>query len=187
MKYNIEMEEVLDLWQNVSKDPEYISKDMGITLEKVHVILNELSNRGDIKDYEEKIVRFDEMYLDDETRKKLDLERLQGFKHLYDVYFGDGFEIHLISMVKSKDMVSIFFSISTDYVLPVVIRMVYTPDDNVWFIGPGLEDGDHEECKRMLDHIKNLGKEKKFHILTNKILSDLLPSDYWSLKNISYN
>jgi len=186
MEYNTEMEEVLELWQNVSKDPNYISKDMEISIERVHEILEELSSRGDILDYEVKILKLDEMYLDDKTRREVGIINIESYKSLDDVYYCDGFTIFMVAMNIYKDVVLIFMLVSTKLNKNLLgMRMAYRNNDIVYF-QPFLE-GEEEDFKLLERNLKTLGKYNEFKEKTEEIVNDLLPIDFWKIKQKNLN
>ncbi len=61
----VEIEEVLNVYQDESQDPNYISESTGIELGKVISILTHLQSQGDIEDFgivvsENKVLMFNE-------------------------------------------------------------------------------------------------------------------------------
>lgn len=186
MEYNTEMEEVLELWQNVSKDPEYISKDMEISVERVHEILEELSSRGDILDYEVKILKLDEMFLDDKTRREVGIVNIESSKNLDDIYYCKEFTIYMVGINIYKDVVLIFMLVATKLNdIPLGMRMAYTRDELVYF-QPFL-DGEEENFELLKRNLNILGKYDEFENKTKQIVEDLLPNDFWKIKQKSLN
>jgi hypothetical protein len=179
MEYNIEMEEVLELWQNVSKDVEYISKDMGMSVVKVHEILEELSKRGDIIDYEERILRFNEVYIDPDSRRKMGLDSVHGQTNLYGVYNGQHYTIHTLLMIKKHNCVSVYLVVHAHLLKDVEIRMDYESDENVYYRPAGLEKNDYADLQSLQGYILATNTKKEFDDMTEKILNDILPSDYF--------
>ena len=52
---NLELEEVMSLWQDKSQDPTWIAKDTGYDLERVLDILQYLQDEGQIEGFERPI------------------------------------------------------------------------------------------------------------------------------------
>ena len=181
MEYNIEMEEVLELWQNVSKDAEYIAKDMELPVERIHEILKELSQRGDILDYEEKILTFNEIYIDSESKRKMGLDAVPGQTNLYDVYYSQHYTVYTVAMVKKKDCVSVWLIVHTHLTRNVEIRMDYESSEYVYYRTAGSEKSDYDDLESLEGYIAATNTKKEFDDITEKILNDLIPSDYWEI------
>ena len=46
-----ELETIMEYWQDISQDPEYISRELNMNIKKVNQILSELQSNGDIEGY----------------------------------------------------------------------------------------------------------------------------------------
>ena len=90
----VEIEEVLNLYQDESQNPEYISESSGIEIDKVLAILNHLQKQGDITGFqkierkknlnEDRILLFSEAIIDPEVLKSLKLDKFNDKRYFFD-------------------------------------------------------------------------------------------------------
>jgi hypothetical protein len=193
---NNDMENVLEYWQDVSQDPEFISKETDLDLNTVIQILDTLQKRGDISGFnkierrrnldESKVLLFEEL-VDPEVIKSLKLDKFTD-KEEYKKYFFDEreinevydahiFEIKVIKVVYQQGLIVIPLEIEykgSDYSM----FMVYDSDDNVHYGSKTGEDGVEKITK-------TLGEENMelFDSVTEQILNDHIPNDFWEIRN----
>jgi hypothetical protein len=153
---------------------------MGISIDQTHDILSELSSRGDIFGYEERVLSFNEMYMDDETRKNLKMQYYaKGYIPLNGEYNSPHFKILPAAMEKEVDIVSIHLIIYSPLTNILSIRMDYTPDHNVYFRPCGVEKNDYMDVDSLWGYLSSTETKDEFIELTKKILDDNIPYDYW--------
>jgi hypothetical protein len=186
-----DMEDVLEYWQDVSQDPDFISKETGLDLYKVIQILETLQKRGDISGFEKvkvnqvdesKVLLFEdivspkirkELRLDQLTKKSNDKNYFFDEKEIGKVYDAHIFEVKAMKVFYLPDLINIPLEVTIkgkDYFLSIV----YLPDENIYYSGDKLDD------------LKNaLGNNSKlFDEVTQQILDDHIPFDFWEVKNM---
>jgi hypothetical protein len=192
-----DMENVLEYWQDVSQDPEFIAKETDLDLNTVIQILHTLQKRGDISGFskitrrkpnvnEDKILLFEEL-MDPEMRKALKLDQLTKThddkdyffdeKEINEVYDAHIFEVKAIKAVYQQGLIIIPLEVTVkgkDYDM----FMVYSPDENVYY---GSSEGEKtvQSLRTALEPNWDL-----FDEVTEQILNNHIPLDFWEVKNI---
>jgi hypothetical protein len=192
-----DMEDVLEYWQDVSQDPEFISKETDLDLNTVIQILHTLQKRGDISGFsrisrrkpnvnEDRVLLFEEL-VDPELAKALKLDQLTKThddkdyffdeKEINEVYDAHIFEVKVLKAVLQQSVLIITLEVTTkgkDYDM----FMVYAADENVYY---GSKEGEKtvEALRQALGANWDL-----FDEVTERILNDHIPQDFWEVKNI---
>jgi len=192
-----DMEIVLEYWQDVSQDPEFIAKETDLDLNKVIQILHTLQKRGDISGFsritirksnvnEDKVFLFEEL-MDTEIRKSLKLDQLTKTRDDKDYFFDEKeinkvydahiFEVKVTKAVLQQSVLIIPLEVTVkgkDYDM----FMVYLPDENVYY---GSKEGEKtvQSLREVLGNNWNL-----FDEVTEQILNDHIPLDFWEVKNM---
>ena len=192
-----DMENVLEYWQDVSQDPEFIAKETDLDLNTVIQILHTLQKRGDISGFskitrrkpnvnEDKVLLFEEL-MDPEMRKALKLDQLTKThddkdyffdeKEINEVYDAHIFEVKAIKVVLQQSVLIIPLEVTVkgkDYDM----FMVYSADENVYY---GSKEGEKtvQSLREVLGNNWNL-----FDEVTEQILNDHIPLDFWEVKNM---
>jgi hypothetical protein len=192
-----DMEDVLEYWQDISQDTEFISQETGLDINKVIQILDTLQKRGDISGFnridrrkptvnEDKVLLFEEL-MDPEMRKELKLDQLTKThddkdyffdeKEIGEVYDAHIFEVKAIKAVYQQGLIIIPLEVTVkgkDYDM----FMVYSPDENVYYGGPEGEKT-VQSLRDVLGPNWNL-----FDEVTEQILNNHIPLDFWEVKKI---
>jgi hypothetical protein len=192
---NNDIEQVLEYWQDISQDPEYISEKTGINIINVLNILEELQTKGNILGFskierrkidENKILLFEEL-LDAEISKSLKIGQFE--KNIKDKrYFYDEKNIDEVYDAHTFDVTvrKIHYK-SGLLIIPLIVNfknnefnlfMVYSSNDDISY---GSKEGEIGVQK-----LKNaLGEEnmEMFDAITGKILDDHIPDDFWEVRN----
>jgi hypothetical protein len=190
-----DMEDVLEYWQDVSQDPEFISKETDLDLYTVIQILHTLQKRGDISGFnrvnrkkldESKVLLFEEL-VDPEVIKSLKLDKLTSKteykkyffdeKEINEVYDAHIFEIKVTKIVYQQGVIVIPLEMEykgSDYSM----FMVYDSDESVYY-GSKTGEAGMEEIRKIL------GEENMelFDSVTEQILNDHIPNDFWEIRN----
>jgi len=174
-------------WQDQSQDPEFISEDTGIDLDRVMEILQILSKEGKIKDFqidESKILLYEEL-VDLDDYFALDLDKISTKGNDTDYFFSDmdlnktfnkgPFTVLVRSKHFQQDYVILDMDVSyMDETYPIF--MYYDRTERVFFLTPN----DTEILEIFYDHLgENL---KKFHLFCEEILDRLIPFDFWDTR-----
>jgi len=192
----VEIEEVLSIFQDESQDPEYISESTGMEIEKVLSILNHLQSQGDIQGFnkierkmnisEDKVILFSESIISPDLRKELKIDQLvKGSKDknyffdekdINEVYNAHIFEIKVTKVIYQNAVV-IFPLVVTIKNHDFEMFMVYHPDENVYYAS--------EKGESLIKLKSLLGNNSElFDEVTERILNDHIPQDFWEVKNI---
>jgi hypothetical protein len=189
-----EMEQVLEYWQDISQDIDYISKESGLDIKKVVDILEELQKKGDISGFskierrkidESQILLFEEL-VDSDVIKSLKLDQFNKSKdkdYLFDKKeINEIYDAHIFTVtlkeIHYQQSVLIFPLIIDFKSKEYDMFMVYTPNDEVFY---GSKDGESGVRK-----IKDaLGKDNMEMLdeVTVKMLDDHIPEDFWEVRN----
>ena len=188
MKFRpIELESVLEIWQDISQDPKIISDETGIEVDRVKDILSSLQSDGQIEDYvSEGILLFEEFEIDDETSSKLKLSQFTkgGDKNYFfkKIEGGDIFDDHIFQVVvKSVDSYpdSIYFDLIVKYkFVEYPIMMTYQSSEDVFYSIP--------EDRELFLKFKEIVGQSNMGVLndmTDQILSYYLPIDIWEVRS----
>jgi hypothetical protein len=179
-----ELETVLEYWKDVSQDPEYISQETGLEIEKIISILETLQEEGKIKNYEpvmnERIRRFFEM-VDPGAFNSLKLNQFNSHnkyffnkKKIDKIYDAIIFDIVVKTMEMDNNCV-IFDCVVDHKSKEYPFLMVYDADEQVYY---GSRDG-----KQVVQELREaLGDNmERFDQTTMKILHENLPEDFWEV------
>lgn len=187
----VEIEEVLNVYQDESQNPEYISETTGLDLDKVIKILQHLQSQGDIEGFnkierrkinENRVFLFIESAVDPDVIKSLKLDKINDEDYFFDekvideVYDAHIFEAKVEKIILQPGGV-IINMIVTHKMHDFEISIIYTPDDNVYYAD-----------KNNLNNINNLKNSlgnnwELFDEVTNQILDDHIPIDFWEVRN----
>lgn len=183
-----EIDLIHSYWQDQSQDPDFISQDTGIEIERVLEILELLSNQGKIKDFhlnENQILMFEEL-IDLDDYFELELDKLSTKGDDTDYFFDDmdlnltfkkgPFTILVLSKHFFQDYVILDMDVSyLDETYP--ISLYYDRTERVFFFTP--------ETPEVLDFFyEELGPNKqKFYDFTQEILDKIIPLDFWETKS----
>ena len=178
-----ELENVLEYWKDISQDPEYISKETGLEINKILSILDILKKEGKIENYEpviEKILLFREM-IEPSIFNKLNLRQFNDTsKYLFNkkkinkVYDAKIFDIVVKSMEMNNNYVE--FDCVIDYKgIDYPFLLDYDSEDQVYY---GSREG-----KKIITELRNkLGDNIEIlHQTTLKIIEENLPKDFWEV------
>jgi len=182
-----EIDLVFSYWNDTSQDPEFISQDSGIELDKVVEILEMLSKQGKIKDFflnENKIFLFEEI-VDIDDYFALDLDKLSTKKDDKDYFFSDmdlnksftkgPFRINVRSKHFVQDYVILDLDVTyLDETYPIFLY--YDRLERVYFLTP--------EQPEVVDiFIEDLGNNvQKFYDFSNEVLDKIIPYDFWETR-----
>lgn len=183
-----EIDLIHSYWKDQSQDPEFISQDTGIDLEKVMEILELLSNQGKIKDFhidENKIFLYEEL-IDIDDYFGLELDKLSTKGDDTDYFFSDvelnktftkgPFTVLVRSKHFQQDYVILDMDVSyLDETYP--ISLYYDRLERVFFFTPGMPE--------ILDFFyEEIGSNKqKFHKFSEEILDKVIPLDFWETRS----
>lgn len=183
-----EIDLVFSYWMDVSQDPDFISTDTDISIDKVHDILNLLSEQGKIDDYsinENRIFLFEEL-LDIDDYFALDLDKFSTSGDDLE-YFFDFVEINkrfnkdpFTILVKSKSFHQDYIILSMDVIYldkTYSISLLLDRTDSVYFIS-------EDRSSSLEDFFDVLGDDKqRFFKFSEEVLDRLVPYDFWETKS----
>ena len=177
-----EMETVMEYWQDISQDPQYISKELNMNIKKVSQILHKLQNNGDIEGY-----LIDESIVDPETSKILNLSQFSSKddnKYFFTKKKIDMCYDKFTFLIEAKSMEII------DNNTAVIINCVVTikNKDFDFFIYYNKKDevfyGSHDGQEVVENIRESLGDNMEdFDNMTAKVLHDALPEDFWEVRD----
>jgi hypothetical protein len=172
---------------DTSQDPEFISQETGIELDKVLDILKFLSSKGKIKDFkidESKILLYEEL-VDIDDYFALDLDKLSTKQDDTDYFFSDmdlnknfmkgPFTVLVRSKHFQQDYVVLDLDVTyLDETYPLF--MYYDREERVFFLTPGQPE--------VLDiFLEDLGDNVyKFYGFSDEILDKIIPFDFWETR-----
>jgi hypothetical protein len=184
---NDEIDTIHSLWMDTSQDPEFISQETGIELDKVLDILKFLSSKGKIKDFkidESKILLYEEL-VDIDDYFALDLDKLSTKQDDTDYFFSDmdlnknfmkgPFTVLVRSKHFQQDYVVLDLDVTyLDETYPLF--MYYDREERVFFLTPGQPE--------VLDiFLEDLGDNVyKFYGFSDEILDKIIPFDFWETR-----
>lgn len=187
----VEIEEVLNLYQDESQDPKYIAESTGLEINKVVAILEHLQSQGDIQGFnkierkrninEDRILLFSEAIVDPEVIKSLKLDKINDKNYFFDEKeIEEVYDAHIFEVKAEKAHLHPIGLIIT-LVLTIKMKdfnifMVYTPDENVYY---GAEDGENT-IKQLEDALGD--NWELFNDVTQQILDDHIPRDFWEVR-----
>jgi hypothetical protein len=169
-----EIEVVMEYWNDITQDVEVISSETGMDMDKVKHILSKLQGEEKIENF-----RIDES-VDPETGKILKVRHFGSDynfskKRIDRVYDSIIFNIEVKSMEAGNEQV-IFECLVNFKHRQIPFYMVYDIEENVYYGSPEGKDTVTELRKSLGDNIE------MFDQTTFKIISDLIPEDYWEGK-----
>jgi ribosome-associated protein YbcJ (S4-like RNA binding protein) len=177
-----EIDTVMEYWQDITQDPQYISTETQIEMDKVISILKILQSEGKIKfDMTDKIIKFNEM-VDPQTLKSLNITKRDDSKYfftkkkinkIYDSFIFD-LVVHDMELVYDILLrVNCTLSIKgKEY--PFVI--IWESDDKVYYATTEGKDTIKKIMNSIGDNIQ------RFHQLTLKVLTENVPDDLWEYR-----
>jgi hypothetical protein len=184
---NDEIDTIHSLWMDTSQDPEFISQETGIELDKVLDILKFLSSKGKIKNFkidESKILLYEEL-VDIDDYFALDLDKLSTKQDDTDYFFSDmdlnknfmkgPFTVLVRSKHFQQDYVVLDLDVTyLDETYPLF--MYYDREERVFFLTPGQPE--------VLDiFLEDLGDNVyKFYEFSDEILDKIIPFDFWETR-----
>ena len=183
-----EIDLIFGYWKDISQDPEFISQDTGIDLDRVNKILQLLSSQKKIKDFvfnENKILFFNEL-MDPELSIKLGLPSFQKDPDDKDYFFNikdvnktwdeDIIKIEVLTIKFDGDSL-VFDTVVTISGKEFPIYILVDFESNVQFGSPnGIEYVD--------DFIDALGAELEyFQDMFDDVYDELIPDDFWELRS----
>lgn len=183
-----EIDLIFGYWKDISQDPEFISQDTGIDLDRVNKILQFLSSQRKIKDFisnESKVLSFNEL-MDPELSIELGLPSFQKNIDDKDYFFDekevnktwdeDIIKIH-VSSVKFDGDSLIFDTIVTISGKDFPIFILVGFDSSVEFGSPkGMEYVD--------DFMDSLGAEfEYFQDMFDDVYDEVIPQDFWEIRS----
>ena len=181
-----EIEDIIEYWQDISQDPVFIADEIGMEFDKVVEILEILQERGEISGFsriskrksdvdDDKVLLFEELISPEVRNTLTDNDYFFDEKEINEIYEAYIFEIKVTKAFYKGGMIFIPLEVTIKG-KSISIFMVYSPDENVYY---DSETGDGE-----VDELRNiLGSNwKLFDEVTEKILSDNLPEDFWQVR-----
>lgn len=178
-----EIDTIMEYWQDVSQDPQYISSETNIDLNVVVSILKLLQSEGKIKfDMKDNILKFNEM-VHPEVLKSLKIGQKDKSKYFFNkkridrIYDAIIFDVVAYSMEMDGDTAVRIDCLATvkgkEY--PFIIE--WTIDDEVYY---GSKEG-----KAVVENLRReLGDNiNRFDQTTLKILNENLPEDFWQYRS----
>jgi hypothetical protein len=181
-----EIEDIIEYWQDISQDPVFIADEIGMEFDKVVEILEILQGRGEISGFsriskrksdvdDDKVLLFEELISPEMRNTLTDNDYFFDEKEINEIYEAYIFEIKVTKSFYKGGMIFIPLEVTIKG-KSISIFMVYSPDENVYY---DSETGDGE-----VDELRNiLGSNwKLFDEVTEKILSDNLPEDFWQVR-----
>jgi DNA-binding Lrp family transcriptional regulator len=179
-----ELEGVLELW-NHCKDPKIISKEMGLSIERVNKIIEKLKKDGQIdiesiltlEEFIDKDVA-DSLKLNSLTKKSDDTDYFFTSKDINVLYDAHIFEVTVESMSYESNAITIFTIVNYKFV-EYKIAIIYYNDEDIHY---GSVDEDTLSKFR-----KNMGPENMelFDEVTNTVIEDYIPTDFWDVRELS--
>jgi hypothetical protein len=184
-----EIDLIFGYWKDISQDPEFISQDTEIDLDRVNKILQLLSDQRKIKDFiynESKVLSFNEL-MDPELSIELGLPSFQ--KDIDDKdYFFDKKEVN---KTWDKGVIKIYvYNVSFDgetlmfktkitiYEDEFDIYIFFDDDENVEFGSEKDVDLDDFDLK-----IERFLKEEYFQDMFFDIYDEIIPDDFWETRS----
>lgn len=189
-----DIENVLEYWQDISQDAQYISDELDLDINTVVNILSELQSKNQISGFEkiikrkkviqESIILFTES-LDDETIKSLKLDKLKSKEYFFEEKeINEIYDNHIFLTTVSKvscEQNFVVFPLTIEYRNSKFdIIMVYFSDDSVFY---GSEKGE----KELSSFYKTLGPDniEELNVVTSRILDDHIPLDFWEVRGFA--
>ncbi len=190
-----DIENVLEYWQDISQDVQYISDELNLDINNVIDILSKLQSENQISGFEkiqkrkqvlqEKTVQSFLESLDPETLKALKLDKLKSKEYFFtekevnEIYDNHIFLTKVSKITCDGDFVVITLNIeyrNTEF----DIFMVYFSDDTVFY---GSEKGKSELSR----FFETMGPDniEEFNIVTSRILDDHIPEDFWEVRGFA--
>jgi len=183
-----EIDLIFGYWKDISQDPEFISQDTGIELDRVNKILQLLSDQRKIKDFiseEYKVLSFNEL-MSPELSIQLGLPSFQKDIDDKDYFFDnkevnktwdeDVIKIH-VSSVKFDGDSLVFDTIVTISGKDFPIYILVDFESNVEFGSPN-------GMKYVDDFIDSLGDELEyFQDMFEDVYGELIPNDFWETRS----
>lgn len=184
---NDEIDIIHSLWMDTSQDPEFISQETGINLDKVLGILEFLTAKGKIKNFEideSKILLYEEL-VDIDDYFALGLDKLSTDKDDTDYFFSDmdlnktfvkgPFTVLVRSKHFQQDYVVLDLDVSyMDETYPIFLY--YDREERVFFLTPGQPEVLDIFLEDLGDNLYN------FYGFTDEILDKIIPYDFWETR-----
>jgi hypothetical protein len=172
---------------DTSQDPEFISQETGINLDKVLGILEFLTAKGKIKNFEideSKILLYEEL-VDIDDYFALGLDKLSTDKDDTDYFFSDmdlnktfvkgPFTVLVRSKHFQQDYVVLDLDVSyMDETYPIFLY--YDREERVFFLTPGQPEVLDIFLEDLGDNLYN------FYGFTDEILDKIIPYDFWETR-----
>lgn len=181
-----EIEDVLEMWQDVTQDINLIAKELEMSLEKVKSILKHLQEEGDIDNYQ--IDSKVEESVDPKTKKIMSLSQFQGRmgdkKYFFKIKPINKFWDSHIIFIESHQ---IEYLEEANPAVKIDLTVSYKNQDYDIFIYYNWEDEVFYGSKEGKDTVQelrdNLGDNiELFDQMTSKILDEVIPSDFWEVR-----